>query len=464
MANTLLTPTMITREILALLRNDLTFAKGCNRDWSKEFAQEGNKVGDTVNVRVPAMYTVNDGAAMSNAGAGDPYTETKVPVRLTSQKHVDISFSTAELALSMDDFSKRVLTNAVAALANKIDLDGLTMAAKRTTHFTGKVGTTLAADVTNQMPAYLRARAFMTQEGYQGSKKLAACLDPFAQVPALTALSGLFNKSGSISDQYSSGNLGDALGFSFGVDANSVALTPLVYTGSPSSPTFSTDTRTSVSLWNDALAGQLTTNPWLADSGTTGVLGTTASNGGATLTITTSAFGAGPAAVTFKAGTIITIANVYAVNPQSRVSTGKLRRFCVMADSSPILQSTTGTLTILPVPVQTGPYATVVVAATSATAVVTVGSPSTDTSEPWALTSTHAVNLVYAPEAFTLATANLEMPNDVHFKAQETDPQLGISVRVLRQYTIANDQLPCRVDVLYGWACPRPQLSCMVFT
>ena len=93
MANTILTPTALTRESLALLRNSLTFTKGCNRDWSKEFANEGNKINDIVNVRVPAMYSGAEGATLVT----QDHIEQKFPVKLTTQFHVGVNFSSGEL-------------------------------------------------------------------------------------------------------------------------------------------------------------------------------------------------------------------------------------------------------------------------------------------------------------------------------------------------------------------------------
>jgi hypothetical protein len=39
----------------------------------------------------------------------------------------------------------------------------------------------------------------------------------------------------------------------------------------------------------------------------------------------------------------------------------------------------------------------------------------------------------------------------------------GISMRIVRQYDINNDRLPCRIDVLYGYSTIRPQMGCRIW-
>src|SRR5262245_12896058 len=119
--NTLLTISMITREALRILENNLAFTKRINRQYDDKFAIEGAKIGYVVNARKPVRYVVSTGQALSLQDA----TETQVPVALTTQDHVDFQFSSADLKLSIDDFGDRFIQPAVAALANKMDFNGL---------------------------------------------------------------------------------------------------------------------------------------------------------------------------------------------------------------------------------------------------------------------------------------------------------------------------------------------------
>src|SRR6187397_2655270 len=119
--NTLLTISMITREALRILENNLAFTKRVNRQYDDKFAIEGAKIGYVVNARKPVRYVVATGQALALQDA----TETQVPVSLTTQDHVDFQFSSADLKLSIDDFGDRFVQPAVSALANKIDFNGL---------------------------------------------------------------------------------------------------------------------------------------------------------------------------------------------------------------------------------------------------------------------------------------------------------------------------------------------------
>jgi hypothetical protein len=69
-------------------------------------------------------------------------------------------------------------------------------------------------------------------------------------------------------------------------------------------------------------------------------------------------------------------------------------------------------------------------------------------------------NFAYAPEAVTLATADLEMPHAVHEAAREEFD--GIAMRMVTDYFIGTDQLITRLDVLYGFLWLRPEWACVV--
>jgi hypothetical protein len=155
-----------------------------------------------------------------------------------------------------------------------------------------------------------------------------------------------------------------------------------------------------------------------------------------------------------KQGDTIQIAGVYAVNPQNRQPYGGnvLRNFVVTADVT-ITSGSSASVTVSPAIITAGQFQNVSVLATSSTAVVT----------PFNKTGVVSPqNLVFHKNAFTLATADLELPDGVHFAGRASDKQLGLSIRVVRQYTINNDSIPTRLDVLYGWAPLYPELACRV--
>ncbi len=119
MTQQLLTMSYITNEALVVLENELVIANRVERQYSNEFAQTGAKVGNTVNIRRPPRYIGTYGPPLN---VEDTF-ETYVPVVLNYQYHVDVQFTTQDLALSMDMFKKRILKPQIATVANRIDAD-----------------------------------------------------------------------------------------------------------------------------------------------------------------------------------------------------------------------------------------------------------------------------------------------------------------------------------------------------
>ena len=155
-----------------------------------------------------------------------------------------------------------------------------------------------------------------------------------------------------------------------------------------------------------------------------------------TATITTTG-GSG----TVVAGDIFTVVGVNSVHPETKVDTGVLQQFVVTAD-----QSGAGAWAVSPTPITSGPKQNIVInsAGASKTVVVAGTASGADTT-----------SLLYHEDAFTFVTADLVMPNGVDFARREV--QDGISLRIVRAYDINNDNLPCRIDVLYGYKTLRPQ-------
>ena len=412
MSNNLLTISKITNEALMVLENELTFTSEVNREYDDQFAVTGAKIGNTLNVRRPGRFIGTTGPALNV----EDFNETSVPVTLSTQFHVDTQFTTQDLALSLDMFSDRVLKPAIAAIANKIDFDGLTMAKNSTANIVGTAGTPPTGLIT-----YLTAQAYLDSEGAPRDGRRSCIIEPFTSATIVDSLKGLFNPQTQVSNQYTKGLMGrDSGGMNWKMDQNVVNQTFGSY-----SDTLSTNTAT--------FTGSISTG-WASTS---------------TITLVSSA---GTAAL--KQGDVIQIANVFAVNPQNRAAygSGKLRNFVVTSNVT--VASGGGTaVTVSPAIITGGQFQNVVVTATSSTAVVT---PFNKTG------ATSPQNIIMHKNAFTLATADLELPDGVHFAGRASDKELGLSIRVVRQYTINNDSIPTRLDVLYGWAPLYPELACRV--
>ncbi len=156
-------------------------------------------------------------------------------------------------------------------------------------------------------------------------------------------------------------------------------------------------------------------------------------------------------AAILKKGDIITFAGVYGVNPQNRQSYGALRQFVVTAD---VTASGAGlaTIPIFPALTASGAFQTVTAAPADNAAIVVLGTASTS----------GILNLAFHRDAFVLGCADLMLPQGVHQAARVSDPDLGMSIRMVRAYDINNDKFPCRLDILYGWKSIYPELACRV--
>ena len=402
MSNTLLTISTITREATMVLENNLTFAKGANRDYDDKFAVAGAKVGDTVNARKPPRYIGRSGQTLKIENS----VETSVPVVLSTQFGVDIQFSSKDLLLNIDDFSKRFIKPAMAVVANKIDRDGLLLYQT----VANCVGTGAAL---TDLDYFLKGKALLSDAACPQDGQLSTVLAPWTEASMVQGLKGLFHSSSEISSQYETGNMGMAAGQKFSMDQN---------------------------VYNHVYGVQ----------GGTPLIDGAAVSGSSFLTKGwTSA-----AAVRLNKGDVFTITGVYAVNPQTRETTNQLRRFVVTSAFSSD-GSGSGSIQV---------YPPLTVAGTGVQA-PTVAQLPADAAPLTILGTTGqvvATNLIYHPAAFTLASADLPLPGGVDMAARVSSKKVGLSVRMVRAYDIVNDIFPCRLDVLYGWAAIYPELACRV--
>lgn len=398
MANTLLNTNKILDESLMVLENNLVMSSRINREYSDQFAKTGAKVGATVSVRKPVRFIGRTGPNLSVENV----VETTVPVTLDTQFGVDFQFSSTELTLNIDEFSARYLKPAMATIANKIDLD-CTGLFKTVANSTGVAGTTPSA-----ISTLLTAGKMLDNEAAPRDGSRSIVWDPAANASMVQAASGLFNPTSKIGEQYASGIFVPALGFDIGMDQNI--------------QTVVSGTRT---------------NGTVSGAGQTGT------------TLTVTGLGAG---ATVAAGDTFTTAAVFSVNPQSRMSTRILRQFTVL-NAATADGSGNATLTIFPAintAASNGQYQTVTNSPANAAVVTWDVAPATQ----------YTVNLAFHKNAFTLATADLHVPEGVDMAGQRN--YKGVSLRLVRQYNINTDVFACRLDVLYGVRPVYNELACRI--
>ena len=402
MANSILTIDMITRKALEILENNLVITRNVNRQYDDSFAVSGAKIGSTLRIRLPDRALVTDGAALQVQDDAEQSTTLTV----STQKHIGVNFTTAELTLQLDDFAERVLKPRISQLASSIDAD-VANAYKAIFNTVGTPGTSPATAL-----VLLQAQQKLN-ESAAGMAPRYATVNPAANAGLVNGLSGFFNPTDTISKQFKNGMMGTGV---LGFDEINMSQSIKVHT---------TGSRAGTILVNGAVSTQ--------GQSTISIDGLT----GATDTVTV--------------GDVFTIANVFAVNPQTRESTGSLQQFVVTAAQTGVSNALANMAISPPIYTSTSALATVDSFPADNAAVTFVGTAST----------AYPQNLIYHKDAITFATADLVLPTGVDMAARAVHN--GISLRIIRDYDINNDRMPCRIDVLYGFSTIRPQMACRLW-
>lgn len=400
MANTILTINMITREAVRLWKNTNAFIQNLDQQYDDSFAKVGAKIGTTLRVRLPNDYTVRTGAAAQIQDT----TEQSTTLVVATQKGVDVSFSSVDRTMSLDDYSERVLAPCINNLAGAIAADimsGVEGGVANLVSNTDSNGNIISPILTT----FLNANATLdSNSAPTGRRKIVQ--DPYTQARTVGSLTGLLNPVADISRQYTTGTITQAVGFDWMMDQTVVKHT----TGTFTAGTVNGANQTGLTLAVNAITGTLTL------------------------------------------GDIITIANVNAVNRITKQSTGQTRQFVVTAAAAGSATS----ISIYPAivaPVGGNPVQYQTVDASPANgAAISLATPAS---------SVYRKNLAYVPEAITMATADLVLPSQgiVEGARESFD---NISMRMITGYEIGTDQLITRLDVLYGYLYVRPEWAVII--
>ena len=398
MANSFLSPTIITREALRILHANLNFIANCNKQYDAQFANAGaspsGKIGPTLTIRNPNQYTVRTGSTISVQDT----VESSQTLTVSTQKGVDMTFTSQDLTLTIDEFSDRYLKPAMSVLATNIESDALSM----------------VLDVYNAVDD--NANPITYKDVALARRKLNEFLAPddgdrvgvisSVHVPSyLDAIKGLFNPQEVLSKPYLTGKIGKVNNMSF---------------------------------YENTVLAQFQTGTAAAS---TGYQVNGANQTGATINVNTGT-------TTFLKGDIVTFAGCNAVDPETKTNRGYLQQFVITANSG----TSASSLAISPSIVTTGAGQNVTASPTTTGAVVKIGGGAS---------ALYAQSILFHPEAFAFVTADLvDVSKFGAWGARQVMD--GISMRIARQYDIVNDKIPCRIDVLYGYKTLRPQLACRV--
>lgn len=401
MSNIYATCALIAKEALPILENMCTFSSKVNRDFESEFTSNmarGYAPGQTINIKKPPRYMYRAG----RVAVPQSTVETTVPITL-SQGGTDLYFTSGERTLSLTKLEDKIQA-AVATVANEIDRQGLQLAHYATFNCLGTPGTPPNTQAL-ALAAFTSVGQRLDEMAAPRDKQRRMVMSPALNGAAIVGLAGMFNASDTLSKQYNSGLMVDSLGMDFAMDQN-------------------IDTHV---------------------NGTQAVAGVNISGANQTgASVTTAALTGGGISLT--KGTVITLPGCFAVNPQSRVSTGTLAQFVVTAD----VASGATSIPISPAIVTSGAFQNV-------TASPTTGQPFTVFGT---VSSGYTTNVAFHKDAFTVALVPMWAPpggKGVIDVAQET--YNGFTVKVTEYYDGANDIANIRLDVLFGWAAPYPELS-----
>lgn len=404
--NVHLTDSIIIKEALRLLKNNLVFAKCVYRDLEKRYG----KVGDTINLELPFRVKSTSGRVLGKK----PMVDQTIPFKIDRQEHVALEYTVKDKTLSITRFSERYLKSGMSQIANVIDRS-IAMTIKQVFHTSGTPGTRPGAYIDFANPAAKQTTYAVPNDGMR-----KAVLDPFTCASLSNEVSKLFKES-MVAQAYSEGYQGNVAKYETYESQNLPKHTVGDYGGTP--------------LVNGTITNgnTLTTDGW--SNNKTGLL---------------------------KAGDVFTMAGVYGVNPQSYETTGMLQEFVVMADAdsngsgqstltiSPSLNDGTATTTNADGDtISLEAYQNVTALPADNAAITVQGAANT----------TYEQNYLFHKDAIGLAMVNLEVPKTATVGERASDPDSGLSLLLTAAYDINEQTEIYRVDAVWGTHLIYPELG-----
>ena len=397
MSNTLITCNIIAKESLAVLKNMLGFAAAVNRDFDSEFGGNQSR-GYSPGQTINIKKPPRYQYRAGRVSVPQSTVETTIPLTL-NQGGTDLGFTGLERAVSIQQLEQKI-NAAVVTVVNEIDRQGLDMARLTTFNAIGTPGTPPNTQAL-AIAAITAAQQRLDEQGApRDSRSRAAIFNPAMNGYIVTGMAGLFNAPGTVAAQFGSGIMVPSLGLTYAMDQNVV------------NHVNGAATATTVNGANQV---------------------------GASVTVLAVAGG------TLTKGSVITLPGVLQVNPQSRQSTGATAQFVVTAD---VLVGATS-IPISPAIVTSGAFQNVTASPTAGAAYTILG----------AAGATYASNIIFHRDAFTLAMVPMDAPMAAGGVECSVASDQGMSVKITKYYDPINDYNGMRLDVLFGWAAPYPELA-----
>lgn len=409
MADSLITSTVILNKTMQSLHNESAFIGHIDTSYEEEFAKKGMKAGATVYPRLPVQYRIRDGAT----AVLQDVVQSTFPVTVEPEFGIDFDFTDFDLQLSVDKFNENFMAPAGKRLATELDTRIATRFYRAVAQFTGTPGT-----VPSTALAILKAGALIDDVAGQGGEDRLCGLTPMATAYLVDGLKGLLNDSGTIGQQTKTGLMKTNLGMTFQRSQNMPVHTVGAWGGTPLVNGASQGTTTAVATENPrAATTSLVTDGWT--NSITGIL---------------------------KAGDVITIAGVYAVNLEHKGALPYLKQFVVTADANSGATTGPATLVISPAIIAAGAYQNVTaLPADNAAITVVTGTAST----------AYQQNIIYSPKAFSMVTVAMDVPKGMDMAEQITYE--GVNMRFVRGFDITNNKRISRFDIMAGYGCGRPE-------
>lgn len=402
--------TVLSKLAAGYLMDNLQFCKTVDKEPDDSFGQvNGYKVGDTINVNVPARFIATRNNLDITSTQQD-VVEQKVPLALDQTATIGVNADSLELRNDISEAEllakgERILKPAMIELGHEIESQIISQATDSIYSIVGTAGST-TFDTSTMLAAGDELNYNLAP---MGERK--ALLNTTAMSSAVNARKGLFQSSEEIAKQYKTGYMGTADGFDF--------------------------------MGNQLLATHTNGNDVSFEVSTT-----VSTEGQSTLVVEGLTVTTG----TVTKGTVFTIDGVNMVHPQTKQDLGVLQKFVVTADATAD-GSGIATLSISPAfytSASNGLQNITAFPADGATCNVLTGSAST----------AYTQNLVYHPSAFRFISTKLFQPRNVEMSG--TASEEGITINMVSDFDVLTRKEILRFDVLYGFSAIRPEWACRI--